>query len=84
MKKFDAYVYESGKRGLSWQLLKSGYELLVVDKSGKVYTKEDWKGSGVFWIGGQENLLVSDNQTRSYEQAGPTDKRKLTYLAWGK
>jgi hypothetical protein len=83
-KKFTAYVYESGKRGLSGQLLKSGYKLLIVDKSGKVYAKEDWKRSGVFWIGGQENLLVSDNQTQSYEEAGPADKRKFTYLAWGK
>jgi hypothetical protein len=82
--KFTAYVYESGKLGLSGQLLKRGYELLVVDRYGRLYTKDAWKTSAVFWIGGQDNLLVSDNQTLSYDQAGATDKKKLAYLAWGK
>ena len=82
--KFIAYVYESGNKGLSGQLLKRGYELLVVDRHGRIYAKDAWKTSTVFWTGGQENLLVSDNQTRSYDQATTTDKKKLTYLAWGK
>lgn len=82
-RKFDAYVLESGRSGLSATLLKRGYQLLVVDKHGRTYRKEEWKQSATFWTDDQQNLLVSDNQTRLYEDARPEDQRKLTYLAWG-
>lgn len=82
--KFRSYVFESGIRGLSGELLRRGYELLLVDRLGRVYGKEAWKTSGIFWTGNQENLLVADNQTKLYADATPEEKRKLTYLAWGK
>ena len=82
--KFTAYVYESGKKGFSADLLRRGYEIGVVDKFGRVYAKDDWMVSDTFWVGGQENLLVSDNQTRKYDEAVPEDKKKLSYLAWGR
>ena len=80
--KFTAYVYESGKKGFSCELLRRGYQIVVVDKFGHVYSKDDWKASNTFWTGRQDNLLVSDNQTRMYDQAVPEDKKKLSYLAW--
>ena len=63
--------------------LKKGLKVLVMDKYGKTYGPDEFKNSGTFWIGEQENLLVSDNQTRIYRDADIEYRKLLTKLAWG-
>ncbi|MBP7272644.1 MAG: hypothetical protein KA974_02315 [Saprospiraceae bacterium] len=81
--KFKTICFEHGKNSMTNQLLRKGYLVLVVDKNGKTYEKKDWRDSNTFWYGNQENLLISDNQTRHYELASITEKVARSYSAWG-
>ena len=82
--KFDAYVFESGRKGMTNQLLRRRHLVYVVDKYGTLYPLDRAKESHAFWIGQQEGLLIADNQTRMYDRADPLERTKLTRLAWGK
>ena len=81
--KMDAYRFESGRRGLTAQVLQMGLEAVVVGADGECYSREDWPLSNTFWQSRQENLLVADNQTRRYSH-GPREVRDmLAHIAWG-
>lgn len=81
--KFQAYLFESGRNGMTAQFQKKGYEIAVIDKNGRLYPLEECKNVGMFWTDQQENLLVSDNQTTKYDEALIDEKKKLNHLAWG-
>ena len=38
----------------------------------------------IFWKETQQGLLISDKQTKLYEQGDDQLKRYLTHLAWGR
>jgi hypothetical protein len=80
--KMDAWKMESGKRGLTKQVLEMNLKVLVVGKDGRGYEKEDWYKSGTFCQGDQHNLLISDNQTKEYF-SDPKARRKLCRETWG-
>lgn len=82
--KMKAYQFESGRNSLSNQILKMNKKLLVVDKFGNGTEMNNWYESKTFWSYNQENLLVSDNQTEKYMNAGEKMKKVYTFLAWGK
>lgn len=82
-RKFDAYLFESGKRSMTNQLLEKGLRPVVIGKTGESYTIDNWKESNVFWKGDQENLLIRDNQTDLYDQADEKYKKYLTRISWG-
>jgi hypothetical protein len=75
--------FESGRKGLTRQIMKMGLKVLVVGKDGKAYEKEDWIRSNTFRLSKQENLLVSDNQTLLYENFDQANRCKLSRYAWG-
>ena len=81
--KMDAYKLESGKNSITRQVERMGLRVLVVGKDGKAYEKQDWNLSNTFWCPGQSNLLISDNQTRKYENGSDEEKAKLELFAWG-
>ena len=81
--RMDAYRFESGRRGLTAQMLRWGLEPVVVGSDGERYRKEDWHLSNTFWQSRQENLLVADNQTRRYSDGTPEARDLLAYMAWG-
>lgn len=81
--KFKAYQFESGKNSLTNQVFRKKYQVLVIDKNGQSYTKQNWNASNTFWRSNQENLLISDNQTRIYSNASDEEKLLLTKAAWG-
>jgi hypothetical protein len=81
--KFDAWRFESGKKGLTSQVFDMNLRALVVGKDGKPYEKKEWRSSGTFWQGDQSNLLVADNQTNIYMKSGLEEKERLVRLAWG-
>jgi hypothetical protein len=81
--KVDAYRVESGRMSLTKQVEALGLRVAVVSRDGTVYDQAMWPLSGVFWQRGQEGLLVSDNQTRTYEQGGPEIRLLLSRFAWG-
>ena len=81
--KMDAFRFESGRDGFSAQLIKKGYEILVVDRNGKTYRQNEWPVSETFRIGRQQNLLIADNQTALYDTGTDAEKRLMTKITWG-
>jgi hypothetical protein len=82
--KADAYEFESGQNGLTQQVLAMGKAVLVVGKDGVGCEKERWNESRTFWQTEQENLLVSDNQTRDYQYGSKQRRKSLSNGAWTK
>lgn len=80
--KMQAWMLESGRRGITRQVERMGLEPVVVGKDGKIYKKHEWDISNTFWRGQQDNLLISDNQTRNFEAASPEWRRRLELFAW--
>lgn len=82
--KLGAHRLESGWEGMSRRLRERGLRTLVVGRDRRAYEPEQWPASRTFRSGNQENLLVSDNRTREYDEASPERRRELELLAWGR
>jgi hypothetical protein len=61
-----------------------GLNVLVVGRDGRAYSPEEWPQSNTFWQSNQENLLVADNQTRSYSNGSDYTRLVLAHYAWGR
>lgn len=81
--KLHAYRLESGKRSITRQVIDMGLKTIVVGRNGVGYEIKDWPVSNTFWHGKQENLLISDNQTRRYRGGEVEIKKILATFAWG-
>lgn len=81
--KWSTWLFESGKRGLTPQLTAQGLEVVVVGRNGRGYTQDEWQQSDTFRRADQANLLVADNRTRQYAEAGEEAKRYMSRSAWG-
>ena len=81
--KDDAYRFESGKNGLTAQVGQRRLKVLVVGRDGRGYEEDEWPISNTFWQSQQENLLVSDNNTRQYAEGDAIRKKFLSRFAWG-
>jgi hypothetical protein len=82
--KRDAYLIESGYASLTRRVQRRALRAVVVDRTGRVYDPPEWPSSRTFRSGGQENLLVSDNQTRAFAMAPPALRRQLARDSWGR
>ncbi|HEY2141464.1 MAG TPA: hypothetical protein VGG98_05335 [Solirubrobacteraceae bacterium] len=81
--KIDAYVLESGRASITKQVQRLGLRTVVVDRAGALYEPERWDRSRTLWQGGQEGLLVEDNQTLAYARGDAGRRRLLSGFAWG-
>jgi hypothetical protein len=81
--KLAAYRVESGRRGITARLRAMGLRVLVAGRDGRGYDAPEWAASRTFWQGDQENLLVEDNQTRTYLHGDHEVRRVLSGYAWG-
>jgi hypothetical protein len=81
--KMQVYRLESGKHSITKQVERMGLKVVVVGKDGERYDKEQWASSGTFWRGKQSNLLISDNQTTTYDNSDADDRRRFELFAWG-
>jgi len=81
--KMQTYILESGKCGITKQVELMDLKPMVVGRDGKGYEKCEWDISNTFWRGAQENLLISDNQTRKYDKEGSDKKQRWEFFAWG-
>lgn len=79
----QAYRIESGRRGLTAQVLRRGREVLVVARDGTAFAHRDWPRSATLWQHDQEHLLAADNQTRAYADGSWDRRRMLSRFAWG-
>jgi hypothetical protein len=82
-RKLDAHLMESGRHSVTRQVEAIGQKAVVVGRSGDIYEQHDWARSGTQWQGEQENLLIADNQTEAYENAGQAVRKVLSSFAWG-
>jgi hypothetical protein len=81
--KKSAYSFESGPNGLSSTALREGKRLVLVDRNGRCIEKEDWPHAGCFRSGNQENLMMADNQTRSFAALSQPEKDTHLLMSWG-
>ena len=81
--KMQSYRLESGKNRITRQVEWMGLKSVVVGKDGKGYDKKEWDISNTFRHGTQDNLLISDNQTRAFDAASPEKKHALEFSTWG-
>ena len=81
--KLDCYRFESGKDSMTNQLKRDGHECVVVGRDGKAYAEHEWSRSATFRSGEQRNLLVADNQTRTYASADAVTQAMVRQLTWG-
>jgi hypothetical protein len=81
-RKTHAYKFESGRNSMTRQILRMGLRALIVGRDGKGYEMDSWHESGTFRQGGQENLLIADNQTDMYDLADDGEKRELMMRSW--
>lgn len=82
LRKWDAYRFESGAESMTHQVINAGLLPLVVGRDGRGHRPDDWHEARTFWIGAQENLLVSDNQTRAYADGDASLQERLAFHAW--
>jgi hypothetical protein len=81
--KIDAHLLESGRRSITRQIERMGLGVVVTGRDGNHYRHSDWARSDTFWRGDQQNLLIADNQTGNYRDAGPDVRLALSRWAWG-
>jgi hypothetical protein len=82
-RKVDAYRLESGAGSITAQVRALGLDAVVVGHPGRAYEDEEWPHSHTFWAGEQENLLIADKQTDTYERADSAVRAILSAFAWG-
>jgi hypothetical protein len=80
----DAYLFESGPRSMTRQVIAMGQEILLVGRNGRGYSPPWWPTSDTFRLGTQSNLLVGDNQTRNFAALPWMEKRRIEMSTWGK
>jgi hypothetical protein len=80
--KWNAYRFESSIHGMTHQIVAAGLLPFVVGADGHGYEPPDWPHARTFWIARQENLLVSDNQTRNYDEGPEMLRERLAFHAW--
>lgn len=78
-----AYLLESGTQSITRQVQELGLRAVVVGLDGQIYDVEDWPNSGTFRYRDQQNLLVSDNQTRDYVAATRRRRCRVGRDSWG-
>jgi hypothetical protein len=81
--KRKAYHWESGRESFTRRIQALDLRVLVAGKDGLGYGPPEWPRSGTYRLGKQENLLVSDNQTRDYDEADAASRRRLSMVTWG-
>jgi hypothetical protein len=81
--KRSAYAFESGPDNLSATVLRAGKRLVLVDKHGRRYDRDDWPLSKTFRLGNQEDLMLADNQTRTFEGLSAAERATHMLMTWG-
>ena len=81
--KLSAYLLESGRDGITQQVIGMGLRPLLIDRSGEKFEKERWHLANAFRQSRQQDLLVADNQTEAYASADVEQRIRLSRAAWG-
>jgi hypothetical protein len=82
-RKYDAFVVEGGNKSLTHQIEELGLRPLLAGADQRAYDVPDWARSGVFWQRDQANVILEDNQTRTYRDADLDLRTYFARFAWG-
>ena len=82
-KKIETNYFEAGRFGLSNQLLKKGFELILINSDNKCFKINEWKNSETFCLGNQNKLVFIDNRTEEYAKCSEKEKIKRSKSCWG-
>ncbi|WP_440920397.1 hypothetical protein [Candidatus Pelagibacter sp.] len=82
-KKIETNYFESGRNGISNQLIKRGFKLLIINSDNNKFNINDWKKSETYCLGNQSKLIFKDNRTEEYENADYFEKNKRIKFCWG-
>ena len=64
-------------------LRRQGLAAIVVGRDGRGYDVPDWPSSRTFRLGEQENLLLSDNQSRNFAALPAGARATYRRMSWG-
>jgi hypothetical protein len=81
--KLQTNISESGWAGMTRQLKKIKFKIILANSKGQSYLEPNWIESEVFSYKNQKNLIVSDNRTRIYKSLSLKDKRIEQKFHWG-
>jgi hypothetical protein len=82
-KKLDACAFESGADSLTVQIRKAGLSAIIVDNNGRGYDVENWSTGQLFRVGNQGGLLLTDNQSRAFENMSAGARVTHARITWG-
>jgi hypothetical protein len=80
--KYETYLFESGWVSMTRQVLGAGYRVAVVGRDGRAYRPPEWPESRTYASGDQGNLLVADNRTDMYQEAGEEQRADMYRAAY--
>lgn len=82
--KSDTHLMESGNESLTRFIRRKGLDVRLAAKGKRSFALCDWRDSETYCSPASSGLLVSDNQTRLYEESSIKKKRILEFETWGK
>ena len=81
--KLDACAFESGNTSMTSRIRRKGLGAVVVDRTGRGYDVADWIQSKTFRLSEQDDLILTDNQTRSFNAMTPGSRATHVRMTWG-
>ena len=63
--------------------MRSGRRLALVGCNGTVYDQDRWSSSETFRLGDQRNMMIADNQTRSFDRMSKAERDIHVMMTWG-
>ena len=81
--KIDTWKNESGRNGMTQQLLKKGFRIYIINKKGKKIDMNKWKKSETYAYKEQSQLIIEDKHTREYSKLHEEKKIIYTLNCWG-
>ncbi len=81
--KVDTWRNESGRFGMTNQLLIKNFELYVINNDNKKFSLGEWCKSNTYAIKKQSKLLISDKHTREYSLLNKDKQKKYQKNIWG-
>jgi hypothetical protein len=80
--KYDAWMFESGPDSLSRQIVRQGLKIAVVGRDGEAYEPSRWPMSRTY-RSTNDNVLIADDDYRSFPKAEATARETLVRNVWG-
>jgi hypothetical protein len=81
--KIEGCEFESGATSLTARLRRRGLATLVVGKDGIAYDIGRWTSSRTFRLDNQQNVIISDNQVRNFNNYSPAERATHVAMTWG-